>query len=86
MADKLREICNSVNRKKRDDRVQAHRHYAKKIYESRLLKKAYKGSACYTLKVGKKYCALLTKTAFEDLGFGVRQESKNGRQYLTIKW
>lgn len=86
MAIKLREICNSVNQKNRDDRVKAHRHYAKKIYESRLLKKANKGYTCYTLKVGKKYSAFLTQTAFEDLGFSVHQSSKNGRQYLIIKW
>ena len=58
MAIKLREICNSINQQKRDERVKAHRHYAKKIYESRLLKAASKGSADCIIKVGKKYSAL----------------------------
>lgn len=86
MANKLREICNSVNQKKRDDRVAAHQHYAKKLYERQLLKKARKGWTYCTIKVGKKYSALLVTTAFEDLGFNVHQSAKNGRQYLTIKW
>ena len=86
MANKLREICNSINQKNRDDRVKAHQVYAKKLYESQLLKKARKGWTYCIIKVGKKYSAFLTQTAFEDLGFSVHQSSKNGRHYLTIKW
>jgi hypothetical protein len=86
MAIKLREIANQFNQKHRIDRVGMHKIYAQKLYDSKLTKKAKKGWHYDIVKVGKKYSAFLTKTALEDMGFSVHQSSKDGRQYLTIKW
>lgn len=85
-AEKIREITNKVNAAKRNKRVNECAVYAAHLIDTKITKVAHKGHTCTELKIHKKYSASLTANELRERGFTVGQKSKNGRQFLTVKW
>ena len=86
VAQRMREITNGANQDREQKRIKAHSKYVAKLVESKITKMAMKGRTNAEIKVGRHYSPTMTYNAFAERGFDVKQNSRNGRAILVVKW
>ena len=86
LAERMRELTNGANKGREQARVKEHSKYVEKLVYSKIQKRASKGCSNAEIKIGRKYSPTLTYNAFVDKGFEVKQNSKNGKTILIVKW
>ena len=86
LAERMRELTNGANQSREQARLKEHSKYVEKLIYGKIKKRASKGYSNAQIKIGKKYSPTLTYNAFADKGFEVKQNSKNGKTILMVKW
>ena len=85
-AEKMRKITNEANERRRARVTTKNTKYARKIADTKIRNIANAGGNGYTFAVGRFYVPSLVVTAFEEMGFQVTRNGRNGKALLTIKW
>jgi hypothetical protein len=80
---KLMEDAMGANSEKSRNKSKA---YARRVTETKFVKRAKKGYNNCELKVSRWYSPAIVVEALEKMGYEVKRNSKNGRAVLVVKW
>lgn len=86
VAEKMREITNGSHKAQEEKVAKDHSKYVLHLINTKIHKRAKKGMSNFKFKVSRGYLASVVAERFADKGFDVVRASKNGKQYLTVKW
>ena len=85
-AERMREILNKAMADNRAVELNANHAYTKKITETKFKKRARKGFNNCEFRVHRGYSPTLVAENLTDLGYEIKRSSKNGKQYILVKW
>lgn len=85
-AEQMREITNKAVEQKRVNSITRHHNYVDRIVNRKVNFAANLGRSSIMVKIKSKYSTAIIIEELTRYGFEVKQNSKNGRAILTIKW
>ena len=85
-AEEMRRFTEKATEKQRMARVSKSHKYAQKIADTKLKARAKNGFNNCQFTVSRWQSPTLVVEQFENMGFEVKRNSKNGRAVLAIKW
>ena len=85
-AEQMRKLMEDVTNAKSEKNCNKSRAYARRITETKFVRRAKKGYNNCTFKVSRWYSPSIVVEALEKMGYEVKRNSKNGRAVLVVKW
>ena len=82
----MRQILDKAMEEKMMIRKNKSCSYAKRITETKFVRRAKKGYSNCEFKVSRWYSPAVVVEALEEMGYEVKRNSKNGKAVLAIKW
>jgi hypothetical protein len=86
-AEQTRKIMEDVMNEKIEKNRNRSKAYARRVTETKFVRRARKGYNNCTFKVSRWYSPSIVIEALEKMGYEVvKRSSKNGRAVLVVKW
>lgn len=85
-AEQTRKLMEEVMRSKTEKAHNKSKAYARRITDTKFVKRARKGYNNCEFKVGRWYSPIVVIETLEKMNYEVKRNSKNGRVILVAKW
>ena len=86
LAEQLRKLMEDVMSAKSEKSRNKSKAYARRVTETKFVRRAKKGYNFCEFKVSHWYSPAVVVEALEKMGYEVKRNSKNGRIVLVVKW
>ena len=85
-AEQTRKLMEEVMNAKTEKAHSKSKAYARRVTETKFVRRAKKGYNNCTFKVSRWYSPSVVVEALNKMGYEVKRNSKNGRAVLLVKW
>ena len=85
-AEQTRKLMEESMKAKAEKSHNKDKAYARRVTETKFVKRAKKGFNNCEFKVGRGHSPAIVVEALEKMGYEVKRNSKNGRAVLVVKW
>lgn len=85
-AEQTRNLMEKAMNAKTEKAYNKSRAYARRVTETKFVRRAKKGYNNCTFKVSRWCSPAVVVEALEKMGYEVKRNSKNGRAVLVVKW
>ena len=85
-AEQMRKVMEETTKARVEKNRNKSSAYARRITETKFVKRAKKGYNNCTFKVSRWHSPTIVVEALEKMGYEVKRNSKNGRAVLVVKW
>ena len=85
-AEQVRKILEETMKVKTEKNCNKSKAYARRVTETKFVKRAKKGYNNCVFKVSRWYSPSVVVETLEKLGYEVKRNSKNGKAVLVVKW
>ena len=85
-AEQTRKLMESSMNAKVEKNRNKSRAYARRVTETKFVKRAKKGYNNCEFKVSRWHSPTIVVEALEKMGYEIQRKSKNGKQYVVAKW
>ena len=85
-AEQTRKLMEKAMNAKVEKTHNKSKAYARRVTETKFVRRAKKGYNNCTFKVSRWYSPAIVVEALELMGYEVKRNSKNGRAVLVVKW
>ena len=85
-AEQTRKLMEETMKAKSEKHYNKSKTYARRVTETKLVRRAKKGFNYCNFKVSRWYSSSIVAEELEKMGYEVKRNSKNGRAVLVVKW